>query len=63
MYVICDNVPINLKETIGTACKATNVFLMAQLCIVLKKIKYVNLPCLFSVVLCGLGEATIPSVS
>ena len=27
--------------TIGTACKATNVFLMAQLCIVFKKIKYV----------------------
>ena len=36
---------------------------MAQLCIVLKKIKYVNLPCLFSVVLCGLGEVPIPSVS
>ena len=29
------------------------MFLMAQLCIVVKKIKYVNLPCLFSVVHCS----------
>ena len=29
------------------------LFLSPQLCIVVKKIKYVNLPCLFSVVLCS----------
>ena len=45
-------------------CKATNVFLRAQLCIVFKEIKYMNLPRLFSIVLYAcLGETTIPLVS